>query len=89
MPGPTDTAEFGVNDIVLSNDVGDERAHADEPTADADKTSERTGRRSAEDALEIVKRSSRGCRLICDDAGNRQDRPYDSRRGRERMKAMT
>ena len=28
--------EFGVGDVVLGDDVGDQRAHAEEPGADAD-----------------------------------------------------
>src|SRR5271165_5449256 len=31
-----DAAEFGVGDIVFRNDIGDERAHADEPGARTD-----------------------------------------------------
>ena len=36
MRAPADAAEFGVGDVVLGDDVGDQRAHAHEPAADAD-----------------------------------------------------
>ena len=36
MRPPADAAEFGVDDVVLGDDVGDQRAHAHEPAADAD-----------------------------------------------------